>query len=87
MAKAITLAAAIGLSLATTVFATARDANVSVGAGSTSTRATVHSSTTGSAVHEDLRGPSRTPHGWSEGRKTGWGCKPGSRGCKPPGLH
>jgi hypothetical protein len=47
----------------------------------------VHSSTTGSAVHEDIRAPSRTPHGWSEGRKTGWGCKPGARGCKPPGLR
>jgi hypothetical protein len=75
------------LSLATTAFAAARDAEVSVRAGSPSARTTVHSSTTGSAVHEDSRGPSRTPHGWSEGRKSGWGCKPGARGCKPPGLQ
>ena len=85
MMRAFTIAAAIGLTMATTAIAAARDANVSVRAGSA--RTTLHSSTTGSAVHEDIRGPSRTPHGWSEGRKTGWGCKPGTRGCKPPGLH
>ena len=27
-----------------------------------------------------------TPPGWSHGNKTGWGCKPGSSGCMPPGL-
>jgi hypothetical protein len=27
-----------------------------------------------------------TPHGWSQGKKTGWGCSPGSNGCMPPGL-
>jgi hypothetical protein len=27
-----------------------------------------------------------TPPGWSHGKKTGWGCTPGSSGCKPPGL-
>jgi len=27
-----------------------------------------------------------TPPGWSQGKKTGWGCTPGSNGCMPPGL-
>jgi hypothetical protein len=27
-----------------------------------------------------------TPPGWSKGKKTGWGCTPGSSGCAPPGL-
>ncbi len=27
-----------------------------------------------------------TPAGWSQGKKTGWGCTPGSNGCMPPGL-
>jgi hypothetical protein len=27
-----------------------------------------------------------TPPGWSHGNKIGWGCKPGSSGCMPPGL-
>jgi hypothetical protein len=26
-----------------------------------------------------------TPPGWSKGKKTGWGCTPGSSGCVPPG--
>jgi hypothetical protein len=26
------------------------------------------------------------PRGWDEGKKKGWGCKPGTRGCEPPGL-
>jgi hypothetical protein len=27
------------------------------------------------------------PPGWSRGKKKGWGCKPGTRGCVPPGLQ
>lgn len=27
-----------------------------------------------------------TPPGWSHGKKTGWGCTPGSANCMPPGL-
>ncbi|HXF89465.1 MAG TPA: hypothetical protein VNK48_14010 [Xanthobacteraceae bacterium] len=27
------------------------------------------------------------PPGWSRGKKVGWGCKPGTRGCVPPGLR
>lgn len=27
------------------------------------------------------------PRGWSRGVKRGWGCTPGSIGCKPPGLR
>lgn len=28
-----------------------------------------------------------TPPGWSKGKKKGWGCRPGTRGCVPPGLR
>jgi hypothetical protein len=27
------------------------------------------------------------PHGWSEGRKTGWHCRVGAHRCIPPGLR
>jgi hypothetical protein len=27
------------------------------------------------------------PPGWSHGKKKGWGCTPGTRGCVPPGLR
>ena len=33
------------------------------------------------------RGPEFTPRGWSHGRKTGWNCRVGTRGCGPPGLR
>ncbi len=33
------------------------------------------------------RGPAVRPHGWSEGRKTGWHCRVGARTCIPPGLR
>jgi hypothetical protein len=29
----------------------------------------------------------RQPPGWSRGRKTGWRCTVGTRGCVPPGLR
>jgi hypothetical protein len=32
-------------------------------------------------------GPRMTPPGWSHGRKVGWNCHVGSRGCVPPGLR
>jgi hypothetical protein len=32
-------------------------------------------------------GPRFTPRGWSHGRKVGWNCHVGSRGCVPPGLR
>jgi len=35
----------------------------------------------------EARGPGFRPHGWSEGRKTGWHCRVGARGCIPPGLR
>src|SRR5262249_9568077 len=34
-----------------------------------------------------VRGPEFRPHGWSEGRKVGWHCRVGTRGCTPPGLR
>jgi hypothetical protein len=34
-----------------------------------------------------MHGPRFTPRGWSHGRKVGWNCHVGSRGCVPPGLR
>jgi len=33
------------------------------------------------------RSPTVRPPGWSHGRKTGWHCRVGTRGCMPPGLR
>ena len=35
----------------------------------------------------EVREPQFRPHGWSEGRKTGWHCRVGTHGCIPPGLR
>jgi hypothetical protein len=34
-----------------------------------------------------MRGPAVRPPGWSHGRKVGWHCRVGTRGCIPPGLR
>src|SRR5262245_41776824 len=34
-----------------------------------------------------VRGPMFRPPGWSHGRKVGWHCRVGARGCIPPGLR
>ncbi len=34
-----------------------------------------------------MRGPAARPPGWSHGRKVGWHCRVGTRGCIPPGLR
>lgn len=34
-----------------------------------------------------MRGPAFRPPGWSHGRKVGWHCRVGTRGCIPPGLR
>ncbi len=47
---------------------------------------TVHSRAAMTA-RAQARGPHFTPHGWSEGRKIGWNCRVGTRGCIPPGLR
>jgi hypothetical protein len=98
--RLLTIGTAIGLSLATTAIAVGEGmgaqggANVSAGSTGTSasgnvragasTRSSVRE-TTGSGV--SARGPSVRPHGWSEGKKTGWNCTVGSSRCKPPGLR
>jgi len=40
-----------------------------------------------SGTRAQVRGPEFRPRGWSEGRKTGWHCRVGTRGCIPPGLR
>jgi hypothetical protein len=96
----LTLGTALGLSLALAAGAVAAGeraqggANVSAGTGGTMVSGKVRAGTsthtrvretTGSGV--TTRGPGFRPHGWSEGRKTGWHCRVGSANCKPPGLH
>jgi hypothetical protein len=56
------------------------NANVGVNTPSPTVR-----TTTGSGFAE--RGPNVRPHGWSQGKKKGWGCTVGSANCKPPGLR
>lgn len=34
-----------------------------------------------------MHGPAFRPPGWSHGRKVGWHCRVGTRGCIPPGLR
>jgi hypothetical protein len=41
----------------------------------------------GLSARAQARGPAFRPHGWSEGRKVGWHCRVGARGCVPPGLR
>lgn len=42
-----------------------------------------------SGIHAraQVRGPGFRPPGWNHGRKTGWNCRVGTRGCIPPGLR
>ena len=82
MKRLLELTAAISLSLAATAFA------VGPAAAGPSGKAKGHieRTTSGSSVNVD-RGPNFRPHGWSEGKKKGWDCRVGSRGCKPPGLR
>ncbi len=67
-------------------------ANVNAGvnartAGTTArTQARVNTRTTATA-RAQARGPESRPPGWSHGRKTGWHCRVGTRGCIPPGLR
>jgi len=65
--------AAIGISMIHTSISDARKhSQVSVA---------VHS---GAAIHSRAQ---FVPPGWRHGRKMGWGCTPGTRGCIPPGLR
>jgi hypothetical protein len=41
----------------------------------------------GLTARAQARGPAFRPPGWSHGRKTGWHCRVGTRGCIPPGLR
>jgi hypothetical protein len=91
----VTLAAA-GLSLAAASNADAQrmgvgaqsgasvGANAGVSAPNRMARVGTRSSLTARA---QVRGPTVRPRGWSHGRKTGWHCRVGTRGCIPPGLR
>ena len=74
----IIAAAAAGLSVAVAASADARGMGGREGAG-------VNVNMRG--FDAQGRGPEVTPRGWSHGRKTGWSCRVGARGCVPPGLR
>ncbi len=85
--KLLVISVAIaGLSVAAAVNADARsmgmrgDADVGFQGRFTTGRADFN-------ARAEERGPHFRPHGWSEGRKTGWHCRVGTRGCIPPGLR
>jgi len=59
-------------------------ANVGVNAPSRTARVGTRSTLSARA---QARGPMIRPPGWSHGRKTGWHCRVGTRGCIPPGLR
>src|SRR5438093_6858002 len=89
-------AAAAGLSIAVAGNADAlRIGTGERGVANTSANTGVHASgrmTTartrvGVTARAQARGPKFAPPGWSHGRKTGWHCRVGTRGCIPPGLR
>src|SRR5438034_9629380 len=59
-------------------------ANVGVNAAS---RRAIVGTRAGLTARAQARGPALRPPGWSHGRKTGWHCRVGARGCIPPGLR
>ncbi len=82
--------ATAGLSVAAAVNADARSMGMGMGARSNAdvdVQSRVTTRHSGISARADVRGPSFRPHGWSEGRKTGWHCRVGTRGCIPPGLR
>ncbi len=90
----ITSVAVAGLSLAAAVNADAQrmgagaqgGARMSTGAGGDRV-AMSERTRTGFSARAQSRGPHFTPPGWSHGKKTGWHCRVGAAGCKPPGLR
>jgi hypothetical protein len=77
------MAAALALSLSTMAFTADPSMAAKAGGGP---KANVERTTSGSGAHIN-RGPNFRPYGWSQGKKKGWDCRVGSRGCKPPGLR
>lgn len=84
----IMTATAAGLSAAIAVNADAQRINMGT---QTSTHVNSRMATTHARVgvnaRAQVRGPEFRPRGWSHGRKTGWHCRVGARGCVPPGLR
>ncbi len=63
-------------------------ANVNANVGGVNAgRMTTARTRAGMNARAQTRGPEFRPHGWSHGRKTGWHCRVGTRGCIPPGLR
>ena len=93
----ILTAATAGLSIAVASNADAQrmggggrgGANVGVqgGVGVNAGRMTTGRTRTGLNARAQARGPEFRPPGWSHGRKVGWHCRVGARGCIPPGLR
>ncbi len=88
-------AAAAGLSIAVASNADAQriggsghgGATVGMQSGVNAGRMTTGRTRTGLNARAQARGPGFRPPGWSHGRKVGWHCRVGARGCIPPGLR
>jgi len=78
----IIAAAAAGLSVAVAASADARPGGMGGREG-----VNANANMRGFDARAQGRGPEVTPRGWSHGRKTGWNCRVGARGCVPPGLR
>ena len=62
-------------------------ANVNANAGAKAGRMTSARTRTSVNARAQARGPEFRPAGWSHGRKVGWHCRVGARGCIPPGQR
>ena len=92
----ITAATTVGLSLSVAAVQ-AQHVSVGVNEGTgvhanagvhTGSRVVTTRTRTSFSANARARGPEFRPHGWDEGRKTGWHCRAGSHHrCIPPGLR
>lgn len=80
------VATALSVSAAANADARRNTVGANVGVSAHSRMAATHNR---GAIHTraQMRGPQFRPPGWSHGRKTGWHCRVGTRGCIPPGLR
>ena len=69
------------------VVGTQGGANVNANVGVNSGRMTTTRTRAGMNARAQARGPEFRPRGWSHGKKTGWHCQVGTRGCIPPGQR
>jgi hypothetical protein len=84
MIRSFTTVAAIGLSLALSAFAADAGPRGGGPGGGPGLRG-ANAPTFSQGRREGF--VNAQPPGWSRGKKKGWRCTPGTRGCAPPGLQ